>query len=174
MVGLAPALLCVGVMMIKTAFVTTVLLAIGCTTQQSSNKDYVLTGNTCAVYQNETACDQQADCEWSPACACPANEGPCPPCPAPVCVAKGGSEGSGSGGGGSGSAIAGCACSDGGVCFEQIGGPATQAGGPDIQCYPPSACPGGCGNVCDEIVGEGKCTPDANVANMCICDNGIR
>jgi hypothetical protein len=81
--------------------------------------------------------------------------------------------GSGSGSG-SGSSSAGCACTDGGVCFEQIGGTAQQGGGPDIQCYGPAACPGGCGTVCDEIEGQGTCTLDPNVENLCLCDNGIR
>jgi len=158
-------------------YIAFALLAVGCASETTSKATYKITGDTCAIYGDQQSCDAHSDCEWSEGCACPADEGPCPPCPAPECVSNGGSgSGSGSSGGsGSGSGSAACACSDGGVCYEQVGGlPGSGSSGPDIQCYPPSACPGGCGNVCDEIEGEGRCAPDPDVVNLCICDNGIR
>jgi len=141
------------------------LFVLGCASNTSSNADYVIHGDQCKVYMDQQSCGSHGDCEWfelGVPCqvgqACVSGECQSPPT-----------------GSGSGSGSAACACTDGGVCFEQVGGPAQQGGtAPDVQCYPPSACPGGCGNACDEIVGQGTCTPDLNVANLCLCDDGIR
>jgi hypothetical protein len=69
-----------------------------------------------------------------------------------------------------------CSCPNGGVCFEQIGGPAQRAGdGPAVQCTIPESN-GGCGspNACAHLAGEGTCTDSATIAGLCVCDNGIR
>ena len=72
-----------------------------------------------------------------------------------------------------GSATSTCTCADDGVCYEQVGGPAhAGSSSPPIECWPPSACPGGCADSCDEITGQGSCHPDATVQNLCICNNG--
>ncbi|HTR49064.1 MAG TPA: hypothetical protein VMJ10_00075 [Kofleriaceae bacterium] len=200
-----------------------VLVVAACASLTSSKNDYVITGDTCAVYPTEQACDAHSSCEWSGACACPNDEGSGCQCPPPECVERpvdcaqysseqacnaqsacewspacacpegtgtgsgsgsgcdcqaqcelrpsGGGSGSGSGSGsgigsgsGSGSGSAACACLDGGVCFEPSN---TDV----IECYPPSACPGGCGTPCDEIEGHGTCTLDPNVANLCHCSD---
>ena len=147
-----------------------VLFTVACATNTSTKHDYVLSGDTCEVYNDQQSCDAHSPCTWI------ATEQPCQvgqPCPGGgACIDP---TGTGSGSSGSGSGGAACACPDGGVCYEQIGGPAQQAGSePDIQCYPASACPGSCSNPCDEIVGQGTCTPDPNVSGLCLCDNGIR
>lgn len=79
--------------------------------------------------------------------------------------------GSGSGSGSS-STTAACACPNGEVCYEQVGGPAQQAGtSPTIACILPAA---GTGNPCPRIQGEGTCIDSTTVSGLCVCDNGIR
>lgn len=154
---------------------TLLFLVVGCTSNDTSSKhDYVIEGDQCKIYNDAQTCDSDSNCLWfdlgiacQPGQTCISGE-----CQSKISGSGSGSSGSG---GGSGSGSTGCVCSDGGVCFEQIGGPAQQSGTqPEIQCYPPSACPGGCSSVCDEIVGQGTCTLDPNVENLCLCDNGIR
>ncbi len=154
-------------MMMK-SFVLSVVL-VGCTSSTGTH-DYSITGDTCKVYASPTSCDANPECTWIDlGISCRVGE----PCISGECQSRTGS-GSGSGsGGGTGSGSAACACTDGGVCFEQIGGPAASTE-PTIQCYGPAACPGGCASPCDEIVGQGACTLDPSVANLCICDNGQR
>src|SRR5206468_1886404 len=68
------------------------LLAAGCTDHATgSSNEPVLTGNTCQVHTDATACDQDADCTWlATGCACPENTPSCT-CPAGACVSKSGS-----------------------------------------------------------------------------------
>jgi hypothetical protein len=67
-----------------------------------------------------------------------------------------------------------CACPNGDVCVKQIGGPAIPAD-PPTTCEPrmPVVClnPSPCGCLGPN---NGRCTPDATVQGLCICDNGIR
>lgn len=136
----------------------------------STTNEPVLTGNTCQVHTDATSCDQDTDCQWlGTGCACPANDPSCS-CPPGACESKSG-QGSGTGSG-SGTSTAACACPNGEVCYEQIGGPAQQAGsGPMIDCTLPAA---GTGDPCSRISGQGTCTDSATVSGLCVCDNGIR
>jgi len=152
------------------------LFVLGCASNDTTKHDYAITGDQCKVYDDQTSCDAHSPCHWYDL-GIPCQVGQ--PCVSGVCSAPstggGGTGGGGGGGGGTGSGSAACVCFDGGVCYEQIGGPAQQSGTtPQIQCYPASACPGGCSSVCDEIVGQGTCSEDPNVSGLCICDNGIR
>ena len=131
------------------------MLGVACT-DDTATKVYSIEGDACAVYGDRTSCSAHA-CDWFDIGA-PCQEGHT--CPGGECQSPVGSGSAGSGSGyGNGSAA--CACSDNGVCFEDSGSP--------IECYPPAACPGGCGSVCDEIEGHGTCRLDATVANLCIC-----
>jgi len=155
--------------MMKSLTIGIAFLAYVACTSSTSHGTYELTGDACKVYVSSSTCEAHADCVWFDlGIACRVGE----PCISGECQSRNSGGGSG-GGSGTGSGSAACACPSGGVCFEQIGGPATQTD-PQIECYGPAACPGGCASPCDEIVGEGRCTLDPNVANMCICDNGIR
>jgi hypothetical protein len=67
----------------------------------------------------------------------------------------------------------GCACSDGGVCVRQIGGPAIPVDPPTTCDKPVTGCDAG--SACDCLPPkEGKCHADPQVAGLCICDNGVR
>ena len=146
------------------------LLAAGCASDgKSSTNEPVLTGNTCQVHTDATSCDADTTCSWlGTGCACPQNDPSCS-CPAGACVSKNGNSGSGSG---SGTTTAACACPNGEVCYEQIGGPAQQAGtSPMIDCTLPAS---GTGDPCARISGQGTCTDSTTVSGLCICDNGIR
>lgn len=143
-----------------------VALLIGCGGGMSSGGDTPrIDGDTCALHLDETSCRDNT-CEWF-ALGQPCQVGqPCVSgeCQSPTTV--------GSGSTGSGSTSTGCACPNGGVCFEQIGGPAMQAGsGPEVQCTTPTA---GDGDACTRIQGEGTCTESAAVTGLCVCDNGER
>jgi hypothetical protein len=145
--------------------VVAVALVTACTTHptSSSSTEPVLSGDDCAVHVDQMTCHAESGCMWF------GYGRPCPPdgsaCPAGVC------QGPTSGGGtGSGSGTA-CACPDGGVCFEQIGGPAVPAGDPEIACTTPAA---GDGDPCTRIVGEGTCSDSPTVGGLCVCDNGER
>ena len=120
----------------------------------------LVTGDDCAVHADQTSCLADQGCTW-------ADLGrPCQlgmPCQSGVCFAQ-------TMGSGSGSVGTGCACPNGGVCFEQIGGPAIQSP-PEIECTLPSP---GTGDPCSRITGEGTCTPSLEVTGLCLCDNGIR
>jgi len=123
-----------------------------------------LSGDPCAVHMDQTACLAEDGCGWY------AYGRPCPGdgsyCPAGVCQSTAGS------GSGSGSGSAACACPDGGVCFEQLGGPAQQGGGePTIACTTPAP---GDGDPCLRIEGQGTCSDSPTVSGLCMCDNGIR
>lgn len=149
------------------------MFLVACTTSNSSTIDPVLNGDSCAVHTDQQTCAGEPDCNWY------ALGRPCPDdgsyCQSGVCQGPSGGSGSGSssgGGGGSASGHAVCACLNGGVCFEQVGGPAQQGGTtPQIQCTIPAA---GNGDVCTRVVGQGHCSDSANVGGLCICDNGIR
>ena len=62
-----------------------------------------------------------------------------------------------------------CMCSNGGVCFEQIGGP-PQSTPPMIGC---AQVPDQ-GDRCALIKDQGRCTASTSVTGLCLCDNGIR
>jgi hypothetical protein len=152
------------------AFVIVIAIGIGCTSG-SGTIDPQVQGDTCAVILDQADCVAQSGCGWF------AYGRPCPNdgsyCPSGVCQAVGSGSGTGTGSG-SGSSIgsAACACPNGGVCFEQIGGPAQQgSAGPTIECATPAA---GSGDPCARIQGEGTCRPDDQVSGLCVCDNGIR
>jgi hypothetical protein len=146
------------------ALVAFALLA-GCSESTSTNTPK-LTGDQCAVYTNSDTCNADNDCTWyGTGCACPPNDPNCM-CSAGAC----GSKSNPGGGSGSGSTMAGCACSDGGVCFEQIGGPATM-NPPMIDCTTPAA---GSGDPCGRIQGQGACHDSTTVSGLCLCDNGER
>lgn len=145
------------------------LFAVGCASNGSGQRDYAITGDDCKIYMDAQTCDAHDGCNWVElAPPCPAGQ----TCESGVCAST-----SGGGGGGGGEGSAACACYDGGACFEQLGGTAQQAGSePQIQCGPAYACPGGnfpC-DPCASITGQGHCSLDPNVANLCLCDNGIR
>jgi hypothetical protein len=147
-----------------------VLLAVGCASNAGTTHDYAISGDGCKIYADQATCAAHAGCSWF-AIGAPCQVGQ--PCQSGVCASTSG----GGSGSGSGSGSAACACPDGGACWEQIGGPAQQSGGePQIQCGPAYACPGDtipC-DPCASITGQGTCTLDPNVANLCLCDNGIR
>ena len=144
------------------------VLLVGCATHSSTTNDPAISGDSCAVFTTAASCQSDTACMWfGTGCACPPNDPSCV-CSPGVCGAI---DGAGSGSG-SGSSTAGCACSDGGVCYEQIGGPAEQSdNGPQIECTTPSA---GSGDACARITGQGTCRDSATVAGLCICDNGER
>ncbi|CAN5453457.1 hypothetical protein BH11MYX1_BH11MYX1_13260 [soil metagenome] len=104
--------------MIRSVLAFAVLAA--CSEQSTTTtNDPVLSGDTCAVYTETTACQADSACTWyGTGCACPPDDPACQ-CSPGACGAKGSSTGSGSG-----SASASCACPNGDVCYEQIGGPA--------------------------------------------------
>ena len=141
-------------------------VAVPACSESTSSTQPKLTGDQCAVYTNDQTCAADADCTWfGTGCACPPNS--------PNCVCSPGACGSKNGGGsgnGSGMTMAGCACSDGGVCYEQIGGTAMM-GPPTIECATPTA---GTGDACGRIQGQGTCTDSTTVSGLCLCDNGIR
>ncbi len=142
------------------------VLLLGCATHKGSSNEPVLTGDQCALYIDGTTCNADPDCFWAgTGCACPPNDPSCT-CSPGSCASKYGS-GSGSG---SGTGSAACACPNGEVCFEQIGGPATQTP-PSIECTLPAPGPG---DPCALIQNEGTCTDSTTVSGLCICDNGIR
>lgn len=143
---------------------TLLILLAACSGHQSSTTAQV-TGDTCAVHVDQTTCLTESGCQWY------GLGRPCPTdgsyCQSGVCQGPNAGSGSGSASGG-----AACACPDGGVCFEQIGGTAQDMGGTaDIQCAVPAA---GSGDVCARIEGEGTCRDSETVSGLCICDNGIR
>ena len=142
------------------------LLLVAACSDTTSSTQPKLTGDQCAVYTNDQTCNADTACTWyGTGCACPPNDPSCT-CSPGACGSKSG----GGSGGGSGSAMAGCACSDGGVCYEQIGGPATSSP-PTIECATPAA---GSGDPCGRIQGEGTCRDSTTVSGLCLCDNGIR
>jgi hypothetical protein len=139
-----------------------------CGGQQSSTTAQI-SGDTCAVHIDQTSCVAQSGCQWfGLGRPCPADGSYCQSgvCQGPSSSGSGTGSGSASGG-------AACACPDGGVCFEQIGGPAQQTGGggDQIMCAVPAA---GSGDACARIEGEGTCRDSETVSGLCICDNGIR
>jgi hypothetical protein len=141
------------------------VFAIGCTSSDSGTSQPQLDGDTCAVHLDQTDCLAQSGCNWY------AYGRPCPNdgsyCPAGVCQSAGSGSGSGSG-----SAGAACACSDGGVCFEQLGGPAQQgSGASEVGCTTPAP---GDGDPCARIEGQGTCSDSDQVSGLCVCDNGVR
>lgn len=146
-----------------------VALLAGCS-DSTSGTSPKLTGDTCAVYTDAQTCAADDSCTWyGTGCACPPNDPSCM-CSPGACGSKSGN-GSGSGSG-SGGAMAGCACSDGGVCYEQIGGPAQMGNTqPMIDCATPTP---GTGDPCARIQGEGTCTDSTTVSGLCLCDNGER
>jgi hypothetical protein len=148
------------------------LAACGATSSTGSGASAVVTGDSCALHQDDPSCraDPQG-CVWY------SNTRPCQlgqPCPAGWC-SKAQPSGGGSTGG-SGGASAACACpgASGDVCVLQIGGPA-------IQVAPPIACeavPGRCSvaDRCACLTGSmtGTCRASDQVANLCVCDDGVR
>ena len=137
-------------------------MLVACGGQQSSTTAQVI-GDMCTTHVDEVSCTAETGCQWF------GLGRPCPDdgsyCQSGVCQSP--NSGSGSAGGG-----AACACPDGGVCFEQIGGPAQMSGsGEEIMCTTPSA---GSGDPCARIEGEGTCRASETVSGLCICDNGIR
>ena len=139
---------------------------VACAADKTSSTGAEVTGDDCAVHNDQASCAADTGCQWEDL-GRPCQDGQ--PCVSGVCSSPPGSGGGGSGSGSS-SGHAACACPNGGVCFEQIGGTAQQ-GDPEIQCATPSA---GSGDPCSLITGEGTCTDDPNVTGLCLCDNGIR
>jgi len=60
----------------------------GCSSDTTSKNDYEITGDSCALYSTEAACDLHSSCEWSVGCACPGDEGSGCQCPPPECVTR--------------------------------------------------------------------------------------
>ena len=146
------------------------LLLGACSTQQGSTSPQI-TGDMCALHADAQTCNADSACTFlATGCACPPNDPSCV-CSPGACVSKSGSGSGTSSGSGSASTGAACACSDGGVCFEQIGGPAQMAGDPMIQCTTPAA---GSGDPCGRIQGQGTCMDSTTVSGLCVCDNGER
>lgn len=142
------------------------VFALPACSDSTSSTQPKLSGDQCAVYTETQSCNADTNCTWlGTGCACPPNDPSCT-CSAGACASKNG----GGSGDGSGSAMAGCACSDGGVCYEQVGGPATMTP-PMVECATPTA---GSGDPCGRIQGEGTCRDSTTVSGLCICDNGIR
>jgi hypothetical protein len=124
--------------------------------------------NPCGAFLDEKSCvgDAKDDCEWVPA-ACPALAGVV--CPAGACIQVS------STGGGTGGGKSGCACPNGEVCVEQLGGPAVQPGATAaIQCLPLPKCTNPDPCACLGTTMLDGCKPSPDVAGLCICDNGIR
>ena len=144
------------------------VVAAGCAAEQTSSTSPQITGDTCALHADATTCAGDATCTWlGTGCACPPNSPDCT-CPDGACVSTTG-QGSSSGSGSTGAA---CACPNGDVCFEQIGGTAQSSDAPPpIACTTPAS---GTGDPCPRIVGEGTCHASTAVSGLCLCDNGIR
>jgi hypothetical protein len=139
-------------------------------TGSNASHDYSVTGDACELHLDEQSCaaDTAHDCVWPPACEAPCfvgDGGTICPCGNVTCQRRqtGGSDGGSSAG-------AGCACPNGGVCMEQIGGPAIDSNGLNIECV--QAC--AIATDCSCITGQGRCGPSPNVTGLCVCDNGIR
>ena len=154
--------------MIRLSLIT--LLFVACATHSSSTNEPLLQGDTCEIHMDQTNCVAETGCQWFDlGRPCPANG---TPCQSGVCQGPGSGSGSGSNGSGVGSGSAACACSNGGVCYEQVGGPAQQGGTePQIECTIPTA---GTGDACARITGQGTCSDSTTVFGLCLCDNGIR
>lgn len=128
----------------------------------------VIAGDACALHEDATTC--RADplgCAWYP------NTRPCAvgePCAAGWCYHPQPLDG------GVGGVHAACACpgTAGDACVEQIGGPATQVPPPiTCQAIPPGcALPDRCACLAQGTLE--RCWSSDQVANLCICDNGIR
>ncbi len=139
----------------------------------TSGTNPIITGDACALHQDAVSCrsDPQG-CVWY------ANTRPCQvdqPCPAGWCSGRQPLDGGSAGDGGL-SASAGCACPGASdeVCEKQIGGPAMQVEPPITCTVIPSGClsPDRC--ACLAQGGLERCWSSDQVANLCICDNGIR
>ena len=150
----------------RLAFLLVVLF--GCTDSKNATDQLEIRGDVCAVHSDQTACAADHTCIWY-------DYGqPCPPggsfCPGGVCQSKssGGGGGGGSGSGG-GTGVASCVCFNGGVCFEQIGGP-VQSAPPAVQC---AQVPDQ-GDRCSLIEDQGRCTASTSVTGLCLCDSGVR
>ena len=144
-------------------FALALVAVVGCSGHQASTVAQI-TGDTCALHVDETTCLGEAGCQWyGLGRPCPADGSYCQ---SGVCQSPSG------GGGGSAGGGAACACPDGGVCFEQIGGTTQDMGGAyDVECAAPAA---GSGDECARIQGQGTCRASEEVGGLCICDNGIR
>jgi hypothetical protein len=138
------------------------LFLCACTDHKASTNQPVLTGDKCEAYADATGCTGDPDCRWIPT-GCPND--PSSPCPGGACESIHAGSGSGSG-----SAMTGCACPNGEVCYEQIGGPA-ETMPPAIDCTLPAP---GTGDPCARIQGQGTCTESTAVSGLCLCDDGIR
>ena len=153
--------------------VVSLLAACGTSKGKGSNTGPLVTGDSCAVHQDATLCraDPQGCVWYSNTRPCLAGE----PCPAGWCSLPQLLDGGTASDGGV-SASAGCACpgAGGDACVTQIGGPAIQAE-PPITC---EAIPANCmlSDRC-ACLAQGTlegCWLSDQVANLCICDNGIR
>lgn len=133
-----------------------------------------ITGDACALHQDQASClADPGGCSWIASmlpCA------PGPSCPAGWCVRSQPLDGGPGVDGGVGGICAGCACpgAAGDVCVEQIGGPAIQVPPPiTCQALPPGcALPDRCACLAQGTLE--RCWSSEQVANLCICDNGIR
>jgi hypothetical protein len=144
-----------------------VVLLAGCAAHSTTTDNASIHGDVCAVYTTATSCESDSTCSWfGTGCACPPNDPSCV-CSPGVCASI---DGAGSNAG-SGSSTAACACPDGGVCYEQIGGPAEPSNGPQVECTQPAP---GTGDPCARITGQGACQDSTTVSGLCICDNGER
>jgi hypothetical protein len=144
----------------------TFLFTISCAANESTQQEPVIEGDSCKLYDNLQACDAHSPCQWVDL-GIPCQEGTA--CFPGVCSAPTNGSGGVGGGSGHGSGTAACECpGTGGVCFEQLGGLVQQGSNaePQIQCA--------AATTCAAIQGQGNCSPDPNVLNLCLCDNGIR
>src|SRR5436305_104296 len=131
------------------------ILLAACATDTTTSHGAQITGDVCAIHDDAQSCAADTNCLWAEL-GRPCQTGQ--PCVSGVCYEPGPGGGSGSG---SGSGMAACACPNGGICFEQIGGPAQQSDtDPEIQCAT--------GDTCAAITGQGTCSEDPNVSGLCL------
>jgi hypothetical protein len=147
--------------------------ACGAASNNGGSTSPIISGDTCALHQDEAGCRADARmCLWY------ANTRPCQagdPCPAGWCNSPQPLDGGAAPDGGA-SASAACACPGamGATCLIQIGGPA-------IPVEPPITCatfPAGCVSadrcVCLAQGSVETCQSSDQVTNLCVCDNGVR
>jgi hypothetical protein len=144
-------------------------VVLGCTDSKNTTDQLEIQGDACAVHSDQSACAADHTCIWY-------DYGrPCPPdgsfCPGGVCQSITSGGGGGGSGGHGGTGTASCVCFNGGVCFEQIGGPARPTSTPPaVQC---AQVPDQ-GDRCSLIEDQGHCIASPSVTGLCLCDNGVR
>jgi hypothetical protein len=131
--------------------------------------------DACALHDTAEACKADVQCEVRPnGVACPSAGA----CREFACVTHGAPTGAGTPGN-----PPSCACTmtsgtamAAGVCVEQVGGPAVQAGAPpSLSCRTMCASTTGddpCGCVAQGSIE--RCSRSPSVQNLCVCDDGVR